>query len=177
MEDDELLMERFHVDSINLCLLCGNTSVEAMHLMLAAEHVLCQSSLNSSLRRCSSTGFSSQPASWLPRSGSESVTAESKGTRASRAADLKAKRLLYVISWGQQSLRRAHQAVLLGNSAGRRLTQHKDWDESEAVNWKLHGSPAARYSTCQSTRCWQREAEFLYFAGLWWQNSPDCWCL
>lgn len=28
-----------------------------MHLMLEAEHVLCQSSLYSSLRHCSSTGF------------------------------------------------------------------------------------------------------------------------
>lgn len=45
--------------------------VEAMHLMWTAKHVLCQSSLNSSLRHCSSTGFLSNqlagtPPVWIP---------------------------------------------------------------------------------------------------------------
>jgi len=60
MENDELLIEP-HVDSINQCLLCvglleDSRYTVAMHLVFAAEHVLCQSSLNSSLRHCSSTG-------------------------------------------------------------------------------------------------------------------------
>lgn len=136
-------------------LVCWNKVVEAMHLMLAAEHVLCQSSLNSSLRHCSSTGFLSNQLAdctlGLNHSPQRAKGPGQAGLQTSRLG-LEAKRLLCVISWEQQSPGHAHQAVLLGTQQATDWhSKHKDRDESKALNWKLHGPPAARYSTSVNT--------------------------
>lgn len=137
-----------------------NTVVKAMHLMLAAEHVLCQSSLNSSLRHCSSTGFLSNQLDDCSL-GLNHKPQRAKGWEQARLQTLRrrleANRLLYVISWGQQSPGHVHQAVLLGTQ------QATNWHSKQRLGWtegcKLRNCTAHQQqdTACQSTSCRQRK--------------------
>lgn len=146
-------------------LVCWNKEVEAMHLMRAAKHVLCQSSLNSSLRHCSSTGFLSNQLAgtllvWIPQQR-EKRDKDKQGSRPG-GSDWRLKDPY--LCWEQHSPGHAHQAVLLG-------TQQSTYWHFEGCKLKTTWHMSVNTPLTEKGRvCFC----FFYCAGLWWQNSLHC---